>query len=239
VVSRDSHEAKLYVILGSHACRTGILLLEHKGIPFDLVTIPTGTQRVLRPKGTVPKLVIDGEHVQGNRDIARHLDRVQPEPPLFPADAGLRREVEEAERWGDEVFQMVARRIGLAASLHGLDRMHECGRAGRLGPILYRRDRSRYIGTRLIGRFVFDVNPRTEPGLLAELPGQLDRIDGWIEAGVLNGEELNAADYMIASSLALVLYRRDLRPAIESRPAGALAERVLPEPAGARVHAQV
>ena len=27
-------EAKLYVILGSHACRTGMLLLEHKGIEY-------------------------------------------------------------------------------------------------------------------------------------------------------------------------------------------------------------
>jgi hypothetical protein len=38
---------------------------------------------------------------------------------------------------------------------------------------------------------------------------------------------------MIAPSLALLAYRRDLRPEIESRPCGALLQRVLPEPAAA------
>jgi hypothetical protein len=35
-------EAKLYVILGSRACRTGMLLLEHKGIDYERVELPTG-----------------------------------------------------------------------------------------------------------------------------------------------------------------------------------------------------
>jgi hypothetical protein len=59
----------------------------------------------------------------------------------------------------------------------------------------------------------------------------LDRIDGWIADGVLNGSALYAADFMIAPSLALIGYRRDLRPELESRPLWALVERLLPEPA--------
>jgi hypothetical protein len=59
----------------------------------------------------------------------------------------------------------------------------------------------------------------------------LDRIDAWIAEDVLNGEELNAADYMIVTSLALLMYRTDLEPQIASRPAGQLVDRVLPEPA--------
>ena len=55
-------------------------------------------------------------------------------------------------------------------------------------------------------------------------------IDAWLAAGVLGGEQLNAADYMIAPSIALIAYRLDLRPQIEARPAGAYVERVLPEP---------
>ena len=35
-------DAKLYVILGSHACRTGMLLMEHKGIEYERVELPTG-----------------------------------------------------------------------------------------------------------------------------------------------------------------------------------------------------
>ena len=58
----------------------------------------------------------------------------------------------------------------------------------------------------------------------------LDTVDDWIAAGVLNGETLNAADLMIAPSLALLTYRSDVRPGVEARPLGALVDRVLPEP---------
>jgi hypothetical protein len=59
----------------------------------------------------------------------------------------------------------------------------------------------------------------------------LDTIDAWIAEGVLDGPELNAADFMIAPSLALIAYRLDLRAQIEGRPAWSWLERVLPEPA--------
>jgi glutathione S-transferase len=57
----------------------------------------------------------------------------------------------------------------------------------------------------------------------------LDRIDAWIEAGALDGEQLNAADIQIAASVRLAMTFDDLRPAIESRPAGKLAMRVVPD----------
>ena len=68
-------------------------------------------------------------------------------------------------------------------------------------------------------------------GLLADLPAMLDRIDAWIADGVLGGAELNAADFMVAPSLALILYRPDVGPLFEGRPALELVDRLLPEPA--------
>jgi hypothetical protein len=62
---------------------------------------------------------------------------------------------------------------------------------------------------------------------IAALPAMLQRIDGWIAEGVLGGEALNAADLQIAPSLRLAMSLDDLRPAIESRPAGRLATRVV------------
>jgi glutathione S-transferase len=174
--------------------------------------------------------------VQTNRQIARFLDERQPEPPLFPADPGRRREVEEAERWGDDVFQMVARRLVLAGGMRGRDGLSNAGGEGRLGPLLWRHERLRLAAGRSVAR-VFNVDEQTERELLAELPGALDRIDSWIAAGVLNGQQLNAADYMIVPSIALLTYRPDLRAEIESRPAGALADRVLPDPQTSRVAA--
>jgi len=90
-------EAKLYVILGSHACRTGMLMLEHKGIEYKRVDLPTGLHPFAlrlrgfagnpaafrrvdeRPHhmlgiadrmGTVPALLVDG---QRSRPTARSL----------------------------------------------------------------------------------------------------------------------------------------------------------------------
>jgi hypothetical protein len=125
---------------------------------------------------------------------------------------------------------MTARRLILAATLHGRDGLINRGGDGRLGPLLWRNPTVRLAGARLIALFVFAANARAEPELLAAVPGMLDRIDGWIEAGVLNSDQLYAADFMIAPSLALLCYRRDLRPEIEHRPAIRLVERVLPEP---------
>jgi glutathione S-transferase len=250
-------EAKLYVILGSHACRTGILLMEHKGIEYERVELPSvlhpvflrlhgvsgnrGTFRRINGRsnvmlgtadrmGTVPTLVIDGRTVKTNHEIARVLDELHPEPPLFPADPDRRREVEEAERWGDEVLQMTARRLGLAGTRHGRDAMANRGNDGRLGPLLWHSEIVRYVGTRFLAMTVFTARGRAESELLAELPGMLDRIDAWVEAGVLNGPELYAADYVIAPSLALLCYRNDLRPEIERRPVVALLDRLLPDP---------
>ena len=63
---------------------------------------------------------------------------------------------------------------------------------------------------------------------LAALPGALERIDDWIEEGVLGAETPNAADLQIATSVRLLMTLDDVRPAIEGRPAGELATRDRP-----------
>ena len=91
-----------------------------KGLSYDVTewppTLHAPMQFVLFRARTVPALKLDGEKVSGSRAIMRRLDRLTPEPPLYPADATARARVEEAERWGDEVFQPVARELIWAAS---------------------------------------------------------------------------------------------------------------------------
>jgi glutathione S-transferase len=227
-----------------------MLLLEHKGIEYERVDLPTGLHPFAlrlagfsgnrkplrdldgeRPQmlsaadsaGTVPSLCIDGKRVKTNRAIARHLEEIQPDPPLFPADPARRAAVEEAERWGDEELQMVARRIGLACV--------DVGWAGdgRLGPLLYHRATVRRAGVSFIRRFVFKAGDDAAANLRARLAGMLDRVDAWIADGTLNGEQLYAADYVIAPSLALLWYVPDLRPELSSRPLMGLVDRLLPD----------
>ena len=252
-------KAKLYVILGAHPSRTAMLMLEHKGIDYETVEIPPGLQpfamRLLgfkadpdfsrqvddRPPpmlraadrlGTVPALRLGERRVMTNRNIARFLDEVRPDPPLFPEDPERRRAVEEAERWGDDVLQMVARRLVVAATVTHGEVLNDGG-DGRLGPLLYRSRAMRRATAHVIARIAFRANADTEAAMLAELPEMLDRIDAWIGDGVLHGEDLNAADYVIVTSLAVLSYRPDVAREIERRPALGLLDRVLPDPAAA------
>ena len=100
-----------------------------------------------------------------------------------------------------------------------------------MGHLLYRSELLRRLLIPEIGRRVFAVDESTDEELLPELPAMLDRIDAWIADGVLGGEQLNAADFMVAPSLALILYRPDVRPQFDGRPALELVDRLLPEPA--------
>jgi glutathione S-transferase len=75
--------------------------------------------------------------------------------------------------------------------------------------------------------FAIDTDADRE---FAELPAMLDRIDAWIRAGVLGGDQPNVADYMVAPSLALILYRPDAAPLFANRPALELVDRLLPDP---------
>jgi glutathione S-transferase len=222
---------RLYVILGSHACRAGMLLLDHKGIEYGTSEIPTGFQApLLRARGfpgrTVPALTLDGHRVQTNRRIARFLDELQPEPALLPNER--REEIEEAERWADEVLQPIARRLVLAAGSRDLSLIDGYGETRRLGPILARTTGRRRRIMRIAANYVFKIDDYTESLDLAAVPGVLDRLDSWVESGVLNGPELNAADLQIAPSLCLLASRSDIRDLVEERPAWELAERLIP-----------
>jgi glutathione S-transferase len=247
---------KLYVIPGSHACRAAMLMLEHKQVPYRLVEGTTGlhplmsrlhgfgahgetraaaARRTLGLRigdllGTVPGLAADGRRVATNREIARFLDDRHPDPPLLPADPEERRAFEEAEHWANTELQMEARRIAVAWAVRDPAAMSRATADGRMGHLLYRRAVARRLVIPLL-RFPFAVDGAAEDDPLADLPSKLSRIDAWIADGRLNGANPNVADFMIAPSLALILYRPDALALLAGRPALELVDRLLPEPA--------
>jgi glutathione S-transferase len=247
----------LYVIPGSHACRSAMLMLAHKQAPYRRVEFVTLTHplmarlhgfdaggqmrsaggrqtiglRFADRLGTVPALAADGERISTNHRIARFLDQRHPEPRLFPADPEERAAVEEAERWANETLQMAARRIIVAAALRNPAAFSRWSGDGRLGYLLYKRAVLRRVVLPRVLRGAFAVGPNADRKLMPELESMLDRIDAWIADGVVGGPQLNAADFMIAPSLALILYRPDVKPMFEGRPSLGFVDRLLPEPA--------
>ena len=60
------------------------------------------------------------------------------------------------------------------------------------------------------------------------MPGLIDRVDELIESGVIGGDERNAADFQIATSVALLMTMDDIEPLIAGRPVADLARRIAP-----------
>jgi len=223
---------KLYVVHGSHPCAAVERALAMKGLSYDVVEwlppLHAPLQRVIFGVRTVPGLKFEGERLTGSRTIMRRLDELVPDPPLFPRDAERRRLVEEAEAWGEEVLQPVARELlwtGLRRSPQALVSYAEHAKI-RLPAAAIR------LSAPLIARLEGLLN-RTGDAVaradLQALPGQLDRVDRWIaDATIGDLEHPNAADLQIASTIRLLMTAADVLPLIEGRPCAQLALALFP-----------
>lgn len=220
------------MVPGSHPSRAAALMLDSKGIEYRRIDFAPAVHRVmLRLVGfrgrTVPALRIEGRRVQGSRRIARVLDEIRPDPPLLPRDLEALHAVEQAEEWGDEVLQPLARRLTWAALKRDRSTIGTFLEGARLGL-------PRGVAVRTAPPLIHlaarlnDATDEAARADLAALPGHLDKIDAWIAEGVLGGSPPNAADFQIATSLRLLMTHDDLRPALETRPAGGLALAVVP-----------
>jgi glutathione S-transferase len=226
---------KLYVLPGSHPCAAVEAALALKGIDFDRVDLLPLSQMLIGPLryggATVPGMRIGQERIVGSRPIMRRLDELRAEPPLLPPLGDTRHaRVLDAERWGEEVLQSVPRRVIDAAFIRRPAAMESYAGDARLplpAPLL----RPALPLTARLMAIKNKARDETARADLLALPSQLERIDGWIAEGLLGGEQPNAADLQIGSSIRLLLTIGDVRPLIESHPAASLA-RYFPPMAG-------
>jgi glutathione S-transferase len=224
--------ARLFVIPGSHPATTAALMLDFKGIPFSRTDlIPVVSKGVLRaagfPRATVPALKIEGERIQGSREISRALDRIVPEPPLFPADPDKRAAVEDAERFGDEALQHPIRQLLWWGFKRDKENLRSYSEGAHLGVPIGLAVKTGGPLVALSARFNEATDANARAALLA-LPDLLDRVDAYIADGTIGGSEPNAADFQIATTIGLALTLDDLKPLIEPRPAADLARRYVP-----------
>ena len=227
-----SVEARLYTLKLSHPGHAVRLMLEHKGIEHQVTTWPAGLHPLLLKLNgfrgtTVPALKLDGRRVEKSLVIARELERVKPEPGLYPADASARARVEEAERWGEAELQPLPRRMfrwalahqrELRAWLARVDGMPAAGLQARTSVPLVRRFASAVGAT--------DEGVRRD---LAELPATLDHADELVGEGTLSLEQPNAATFQIGTSIRALSLFPQLEPLLAGRPCADIAHSVLPD----------
>jgi glutathione S-transferase len=218
--------AKLYVVAASHPCWAVARAMELKAIPYRRIewppTVHVPMQRLRFSQGTVPGLVIDGEKVIGSRRIMARLDELVPDPPLHPAESEARARVEEANRWGDEVLQALARRLTWWALRRSPGAMLSYAEDSRL-PFPGFVTRALTPAICQIEWKVNDVSDESTRRDLQALSQHLDQVDAWIADGRLGTKQPNAADLQIGSSIALLRTKQDLRSMIAGRPAEQLA----------------
>ena len=223
---------KLYVIHDSPPCAVVEKAMAMKGLSYDVVEWPpplhAPMQLMIFGARTVPGLKIGREKVSGSRAIIRRLEQLAPEPPLYPVDAQTRRRIEVAERWGDETFQAVARKLVWVGFKRNPDPMVSYSEHSKL--------RLPATVVRLSAPVIADLearlnrtNDEVARSTLKSLPAQLDKIDGWVADGTIGDpEHPNPADFQLASTLRMLLTVADARPLIEGRPCAELAMRLFP-----------
>jgi glutathione S-transferase len=217
---------RLYVLPGSHPCAAVEAALELKSIDYDSVVLlpitPVLIGRLRYGGTTVPGMRLNGERIVGSRTIMRRLDELAPQPPLLPTPGSEdRARVLEAERWGDEIFQSVPRRLIDVCFLRRPRAMESYAAKAKLplSPAMMRPAMPLTARLMAIKNKASDDAARSD---IAALPAQLDLIDGWIAEGLLGAERPNAADLQIGATVRLLMTIGDVRQLIESRAAAGL-----------------
>ena len=224
--------ARIYVTPLSNPSKAVAAMAAHKRLPHRVVSLPSGLHPFLVraagfPGKTVPALELaDGRKVQGSLAISRALDEIEG-PPLFPRDPAARRAVQEAEQWGHDNLQPLARRMFRWAVVRDVS-LHRwvVGEVAALpAPALVA-----LLTKPIVRQLAADAGSQDE--LVREdvrrLPSLLDRVDDLIAAGTIGAPMPNAADFQILASVRVLLEFKALGD-LEGRRSARCARRLFPD----------
>ena len=223
-------KSKLYVLPGSHPCAAVEAALALKSIDYDRVDLLPMSQMLIGPLRyggpTVPGMRLDGEKLVGSRTIMRRLDELEPEPPLLPPPGRPRgtRGCWRPSAGAMRCLQSVPRhdhRRGVPAQAAAMESYAGDAKLplprALMRPAMPLTARLMALRNKAERR---DRDARTSRRSRASWTGSTR----WIAEGVLGGEQPNAADLQIGSTIRLLLSIGDMRPLIENRPAAQLTK---------------
>ena len=226
---------RLYTVPASHPSAAVERALQLKGAEYERIDLITALhrpiQRVRFGGWSVPSVDPRGRHEGAGlaQDHARARRALSRSRRSIPPTTSARAHVERAEQWGEEVLQPLARRhhLGGGAARAAVDAL-----LPRRGAKLPLPDGMAMLGAPLVLRAAVRMNGASDENVRADLmhlDSHLQRADDWIADGVLGGEQANAADLQIGSSIRLMQTLDDVAPRLDDRPVGELARRWFPE----------
>ena len=183
--------------------------LDHKRWPHTRKTLIPGfhvaAARWLSGQNQLPILRIDGRVLAGSAHILDEIERLRPDPPLFPADPEARQRALRIQAYFDEEVAPDLRRLFWATYIQ---RPAACARMATDGSS---------TGTRLVWRGLFRVmrpllraNMGMSAGQLAaareRLQSYFDRLESEIDpSGYLVGDRFGVADLAAAAVMTAII----------------------------------
>jgi glutathione S-transferase len=183
--------------------------LDHKRWPHTRRTLLPGfhlaTARWLSGQNQLPLLRLHGRVLAGSALILGELERLRPDPPLFPADPDARRRASGLQTYFDEQVAPELRRLFWATYIR---RPAACARMATDGAS---------VGTRLVWRMLFPlmrplfrVNMGMSPDDLAtarrRMHAHFDRLESEIRSsGYLVGDRFGVADLTAAAVMTAII----------------------------------
>jgi len=183
--------------------------LDHKRWPHRRRALVPGwhflTARRLSGQTKLPILELDGRVVSDSTAIIAELERLRPEPPLYPADPADRARALAIEDYFDEVVAPEVRRLFWSCYL---DRTLACARmttAGR-GALSRLAFATSFPIVRPLFRRNMGIDTERVANARARLPGFFDRLESELQpSGFLVGDRFSIADLTAAAVMSGII----------------------------------
>ena len=165
---------KLYGVPLSPFARKALLVLDYKELEYENIPTfpgdPSPEFRAISPLGKIPVLDHDGFTIPDTSVIARYLERIAPEKPIYPADAKLEAKALWLEEFADSKL------VEACATLF---------RERLLNPKMFKKPADEAV--------IRNVLDNTMPECLRYLESQIP------ESGYLIGDSLSIADIAVTT----------------------------------------
>ena len=183
--------------------------LDYKRWPHKRQTLIPGfhipVARWLSGRNQLPILKVDGRVLAGSAHILEEIERLHPDPPLFPADLQMRQRAVALQQYFDEQVAPDLRRLFWSTYIQ---RPADCARMATDGAS---------AGVRLIWRAIFplmrplfggnmDLRATEITAARERLPSYFDRLESEIgPSGYLAGDRFTVADLAAAAVMTAIV----------------------------------
>lgn len=207
--AREPHPPRLWHFRVSHFNEKVRWALDHKRWPHTRQTLIPGfhiaTARWLSGQNQLPILRIDGHVLAGSAQILEEIERLRPDPPLFPVDLEGRQRALRIQAYFDEQVAPDLRRLFWSTYIQ---RPADCVRMATGGAS---------AGTRLAWRAMFRfmrpllrANMGMSPAELTAARGRLQAYFNRLESeigpsGYLVGDRFGVADLAVAAVMSAII----------------------------------